>query len=54
MMTNNVISADKRLLRKIQARLAMISMHSKVREGARTEPVNLAGEGPTLPFLYQG
>jgi hypothetical protein len=53
-MTSQDISADKRLLRKIEDRLAMISVHSKIREDVRTEQGNLASEGPSLPFLYQG
>jgi hypothetical protein len=53
-MTSQDISADKRLLHKIQGRLAMISLHFKAQEVARTEPVDLAREGPSLPFLYQG
>jgi hypothetical protein len=54
MMTIQEISADKRLLHKIQSRLAMISLHFKAKENARTERVTLAKDGPPLPFLYQG
>jgi hypothetical protein len=53
-MTSRDTSADKRLLHKIQGRLAMISRHFKVQEGTPTEPVDSAREGPSLPFLYQG
>jgi hypothetical protein len=51
MMTIPAISADKRLLHKIQSRLAMISLQWKARERARTEQ---AKDGLSLPFLYQG
>ena len=53
-MANQDIFLDKRLLRKIQDRLAMISVHSKAREGLRAEQVNLAREGPRDRFLFQG
>jgi hypothetical protein len=53
-MTNQDISADKRLQHKIKGRLAMTSLHLKAQEGARTEPVIMATEGPELPSLYQG
>ena len=52
-MANQEIFTDKRLLRKIHDRLAMISAYSKIREGLRPEQVNLAREGPP-PFLSQG
>jgi hypothetical protein len=53
-MANQDVFPDKRLLRKIQDRLAMISVHSKILEGVRTEQVTSAKEGPPLPFLFQG
>jgi hypothetical protein len=54
MGTTPEISADKRLMHKIQDRLAMISLHFKAREKTRTEQAALAREGQPLPCLYQG
>jgi hypothetical protein len=53
-MANQDIFPDKRLLRKIQDRLAMASVHSKIRESVRAGQVDLARQGPPLPFLFQG
>jgi hypothetical protein len=54
MMTEEDVSADKRLLDKIRSRLAMISLRLKLQEGAGTERTNLVREEPPPPFLYQG
>jgi hypothetical protein len=51
MMTIPANSADKRLLHKIESRLAMISLQWKTRENGRTVQ---AKDGLPLPFLYQG
>jgi hypothetical protein len=53
------ISGGKQLQHKIKDRLAMINLHFKAREDARTGPVivakkGVATKGPELPFLYQG
>lgn len=52
-MANQEIFSDKRLLRKVRDRLAMMIIHSKIREGLQTEQANLARKGPP-PCLFQG
>jgi hypothetical protein len=54
MRTIQEISAEKRLMHKIESRLAMISLHFKAKENAWTGQITLARDGQPLPFLYQG
>jgi hypothetical protein len=53
-MTNQDISAGKRLQQKIADRLAVASSHLKAQESAQAESVVAVVKRPELPFLYQG